>query len=295
MSFLSVTAMEEEHDNQKQVPISLENLHLQDQSQRQKEYQNTITESIPNLKEVEEIIGYNFKDQSLLRQAFTDGSFQEKCSSSSSSSYERLEYIGDSVLNLLIAKQDYFSYPDLLPGKLTRLRAANVDTEKLARVAVKLNLHRYLRHNKPLLDGQIREFMDAIKDYPLHSSGLVDAPKVLADIVESTIGAIYVDSNSSMDITWKVVKSLLEPIITPATLQTHPVTKFYELCQKHAFEVRLVDLWKETGAIDVFVDSEFVATGIYTSKKLIALNRAANNAYNEIVRKLSAENNNDDQ
>ncbi|KAL7254711.1 hypothetical protein ACSBR1_008956 [Camellia fascicularis] len=106
------------------------------------EYQNTITESILNLKEVKEIIGYNFKGLSLLRQAFTDGSFQEKCSSSSSSSYERLEYIGDSILNLLIAKQDYFSYPDLMPGKLTRLRAANVDTEKLARVAVKLNLHR---------------------------------------------------------------------------------------------------------------------------------------------------------
>lgn len=47
--------------------------------------------------------------------------------------------------------------------------------------------------------------MDAIADYPLHSSGLVNAPKVLADIVESTIGAIFIDSNSSIDTTWKVL------------------------------------------------------------------------------------------
>lgn len=51
---------------------------------------------------------------------------------------------------------------------------------------------------------QIEEFEKAIKDYPVHSSGQIDAPKVLADIVESLIGAIHIDTNSSMDETWKV-------------------------------------------------------------------------------------------
>lgn len=245
----------------------------------------------PSLDEVEEIIGYNFRDPSLLHQAFTHASCP---AATTTSSYERLEYIGDSVLNLLISREDYFAYPELQPGKLTRLRAANVDTEKLARVAVKHGLHKYLRHKKPLLDGQIREFMDAIADYPLHSSGLVNAPKVLADIVESTIGAIFIDSNSSIDTTWKVVKRLLEPIITPKTLQTHPVTKVNELCQKHGLKLQFVDLWRETGEIEVFVDNEFVERATYTSKRLIAQNRAANNAYKEIMRKLSAEENNCD-
>lgn len=51
---------------------------------------------------------------------------------------------------------------------------------------------------------QIQAFINALPKYPLHSHGLIDAPKVLADIVESTIGAVFVDSNSSIDTTWKV-------------------------------------------------------------------------------------------
>ncbi|KAI8551979.1 hypothetical protein RHMOL_Rhmol06G0229500 [Rhododendron molle] len=230
----------EEH-NQDQLILSIQT-QLRDLHNKQppEETQKSTAEPLPSLDEVEEIIGYNFRDRSLLAQAFTHGSC--RCSTSS---YERLEYVGDSVLNLLISREDYFAYPDLQPGKLTRLRAANVDTEKLARVAVKHNLHKYLRHEKPLLDGQ-------------------------------------------------VVKSLLEPIITPTTIQMHPVTKVTELCQKHGLKLQFVDLWKETGEIEVFVDDEFVERATYTSKRLIAQNRAANNAYNEIIRKLSAEGNNCD-
>ncbi|KAK7860672.1 ribonuclease 3-like protein 2, partial [Quercus suber] len=69
-------------------------------------------------------------------------------------SYERLEYVGDAVLNLLFTKEHYSLYPNLSPGPLTRLRAANVDTDKLARVAIRHGLHRYLRHKKPLLGEQ---------------------------------------------------------------------------------------------------------------------------------------------
>ncbi|CAI9782801.1 unnamed protein product [Fraxinus pennsylvanica] len=66
-------------------------------------------------------------------------------------SYERLEYVGDSVLNLMVAEEHYPSCPDLQPGDLTRLRAANVDTEKLARAALNQQLHKFLRYNKPIL------------------------------------------------------------------------------------------------------------------------------------------------
>lgn len=106
-----------------------------------------------NLGEVEEIVGYRFSDPNLLQQAFTHSSYRDRCSS-----YERLEYMGDSVLNLLITKEQYFLYPELPPGKLTPLRAVNVDTEKLARAALKYNLHKYLRHKKPLLEGQVSGF-----------------------------------------------------------------------------------------------------------------------------------------
>ncbi|PPS16249.1 hypothetical protein GOBAR_AA04333 [Gossypium barbadense] len=147
-----------------------------------------------SLDEVEVILGYEFKNKQLLEEAFTHASLGEGFSN------ERLEYVGDSVLNLLFTKEQYFEYPDLSPG----LRAANVDSDKLARVAVKHGFHRFLRHKKPLLEDQIRQFSEEIQRFPLHSNGLVDVPKALADLVESIIGAVFIDCNSSIDIVWKI-------------------------------------------------------------------------------------------
>lgn len=104
-----------------------------------------------NLDVVEKILGYEFNNKNLLEEAFTHSSLGETYS------YERLEYVGDAVLNLLYSMEHYSSYPNLPPGPLTLLRAANVDTEKLARVSIKHGFHRFLRHNKPLLDDQVSD------------------------------------------------------------------------------------------------------------------------------------------
>lgn len=107
-------------------------------------------ENSDRVKSILEITGYEFKDPVILQQAFTHYSYEEGCSS-----LERLAYNGDALLDLGIARDQYFLYPDLDPGRLTRLRAANVDTEKLARVALKHELHALLRHNIPLLGVQV--------------------------------------------------------------------------------------------------------------------------------------------
>ncbi|KAI3769644.1 hypothetical protein L6452_00753 [Arctium lappa] len=233
--------------------------------------------SLASLEEMEKIIGYKFKKKILLQQAFTHPSYH------GSESYERLEYVGDSILNFLISKQQFFVYPDLSPGSLTALRAANVDTEKLARVAVKYNFHKYIRHENPTLSKQIRVFTRALEKYPLHSYGLIDAPKTLADIVESTIGAIYIDSNSSIDTTWEVAKILLEPMITPEMIQKNPVRKLNELCHKKKLKIRFRDKWLKEGVYEVFIDNKLRGRGEYQAKKEIALNRAAEDACNNII------------
>ncbi|KAF3953692.1 hypothetical protein ACB098_06G091600 [Castanea mollissima] len=248
--------------------LQLKELHI---DEKQSEPKTEVP--VPNLDEVEEILGYKFKDKSLLEEAFTDSSFSGELPS-----YERLEYVGDAVLNLLITKEHYSLYPNLSPGPLTRLRAANVDTDKLARVAIRHGFHRYLRHKKPLLEEQIREFSQGILEYPLHSNGLIDAPKALADIVESSIGAVFIDCSSSLDIVWKVFKSLLEPLIDPSTLCIHPVTQLYEVCQKRNLKIEFVDLWTESTAVDVLIDNQHMGRGVYGLKKDIAHNRAAKNA-----------------
>ena len=119
--------------------------------------------SSASLEEMEKIIGYKFKKKILLQQAFTHPSYH------GSESYERLEYVGDSILNFLISKQQFFMYPDLPPGSLTALRAANVDTEKLARVAVKYNFHKYIRHENPTLSKQVRYSRECVFAIPFIS------------------------------------------------------------------------------------------------------------------------------
>ncbi|EFH46499.1 ribonuclease III family protein [Arabidopsis lyrata subsp. lyrata] len=154
---------------------------------------STAPDQLLEIESLEKILNYKFKDKRLLVQAFTDASYvDDKCDS-----YEILELLGDSILNMSIIDEFIKLYPKESPGPLTKLRAVNVDTEKLARVAVKHQLYRYLRHKKPLLEEQILEFVEAMEKYPLHSNGLLKVPKVLADIVESTIGALFRDCNST--------------------------------------------------------------------------------------------------
>ncbi|KAL7117394.1 hypothetical protein ACP275_03G069700 [Erythranthe tilingii] len=240
---------------------------------------------------IKDMIGYEFRNPNLLQQAFTHYSYLDQ-DKTSTTSYERLEYIGDSILSFFMAEEHFRLYPDLPPGQLTKLRAANVDTEKLARVAFKYKLHTFLRHKKPLLAGQIKEFEEAIVNYPIHSSGLLNAPKALADIVESLVGAIYIDSNS-METTCKIIKNLLQPMITPSTLHTHPVTLLYEICQKNKVKLESRDLWKETGEVEFMVDGEFVGRAKYRAKRVVANNRAAYEACHKIIRKLKLENTKD--
>ncbi|KAH6776129.1 hypothetical protein C2S52_013690 [Perilla frutescens var. hirtella] len=236
--------------------------------------------SLQHLEEVERIIGYSFNNRSLLYQAFTHPSYHRDCVS-----YERLEYVGDSVLNLLITKEQFSKYPDLPPGLLTPLRAANVDTEKLARMAVRHNFHRYIRFGNPAIyRKKIQAFINTLPKHPLHSHGLISAPKVLADVVESTIGAVYVDSNYSIERTWEVAKKLLEPIISPESLPIHPVTRLLEMCQSKRFSMKMRDSWKDDGVVEFVIDDETcVGKAKYKAKRAIAKNRAALDAYNQIT------------
>ncbi|XP_050381558.1 ribonuclease 3-like protein 3 [Argentina anserina] len=243
-------------------------IHMNELKQSLLEIEATTESSLPSLDEVEEIIGYQFTNKALLEEAFTHSSY--KCSFS----LDRLAFNGDAVLTLLFSRELSNLYPDLAPGKLTRLRAANVDAEKLARVALRHGFHRYLRHKKRLLEYQIQEFARGVLDYPLHSNGLIDAPRDLAELTESIVGAIFKDCNS-IDSVWEVFKGLLEPIITPETLQVHFNTQLHEMCQKNNRSLNYVDSWEKEKFVDCFIDGKFVGRGTYKYRKEVAQNRAA--------------------
>lgn len=102
-----------------------------------------------SISAVESILKYTFKNKKLLEEALTHSSYTE------SQSYQRLEILGDSVLGVLITKFVYLAYPELDPGQISLLRAANISTEKLARVAVRNGLYKYVRHKTSSLNDKV--------------------------------------------------------------------------------------------------------------------------------------------
>ncbi|KAI8557552.1 hypothetical protein RHMOL_Rhmol04G0019600 [Rhododendron molle] len=109
----------------------------------------------------------------------------------------------------------------------------------------------------------VREFALAVQeeeDTVVHE-GAVKAPKVLADIVESVAGAVYVDCKLDLQVFWAVLRRLLEPIVDPETLwkQPQPVTLLYELCQKDGRKVDFKFRGEEKDNA-VYVDRELIAS-----------------------------------
>ncbi|XP_072965109.1 ribonuclease 3-like protein 2 [Typha angustifolia] len=232
--------------------------------------------STSTISSVERLLNYSFRNRTLLQEALTHRS------SSSSCSYQRLEFFGDAVLGLAFSKYFFLRDPDLPPGLLTVLRAANISTEKLARVAVRHDLYSLLRRdNTPDLDKLVSEFTEEVMREPKELGGhpyggsTMKAPKVLADIVEAIAAAVYMDCNFDLDKLWKVIRVILEPIVTMETLDQQPVTMLNELCQKHKKKAVFNKYRKgKLNIVKVVVDEQVLGIGSSEQKKIAKLNAA---------------------
>ncbi|KAM3297821.1 hypothetical protein ACQJBY_039672 [Aegilops geniculata] len=146
---------------------------------------------------VERLLQYQFNNRSLLEEALTHQSF----AGGAAASYQRLEFVGDAALGLAFSTFLYLTNPTVGPGALSTLRAANISTEKLARVAVRHDLYPLLRRNCPRLDLLVDDDLGTTP----YGGTVFKAPKVLADIVEAIAAAVYVDCNFNLEKLWKVM------------------------------------------------------------------------------------------
>jgi ribonuclease-3 len=128
------------------------------------------------LKEFQEKIGYEFKDESLLAQALTHSSYANEKHMKKLSDNERLEFLGDAVLEVVSSEFLYLNYRDYPEGQLTKLRASLVCEPTLAYCTKELDLGKYLRLSK----GEDK-------------TGGRSRKSVLSDALEATIGAIFID------------------------------------------------------------------------------------------------------
>ncbi|XP_024538863.1 endoribonuclease Dicer homolog 1 isoform X1 [Selaginella moellendorffii] len=243
----------------------------------------SVPDSVMNSIDFEKLelaIGYKFQMKSVLVEAISHASRP----SAGVPCYQRLEFVGDAVLDHLITRYLFFRYQDLPPGRLTDLRAAAVNNENFARISVKHSFHLHLRHGSSALEAQIKDFVKDIQselDKPgINSFGIGDfkAPKVLGDILESIAGAIFLDTGLAADEVWKVFERLLEPMVTPDTLPVHPVRELQERCQQQAegLEYR-ASREGSIATVEVFVDGVQIGCAQNTQKKM-AQKLAARNA-----------------
>ena len=129
-----------------------------------------------DISELEKLIGYEFKDKKLLKQALTHSSYANEQKINRSGDYERLEFLGDAVLEVVSSEFLFHKYPDLPEGKLTKLRASMVCEPSLAICARDLELGSYI------LLGKGEE-----------STGGRNRESITSDVMEAIIGAIFLD------------------------------------------------------------------------------------------------------
>ncbi|WP_296891681.1 ribonuclease III [Thiobacillus sp.] len=157
---------------------------------------------------LQQALGYTFARSDLLTQALTHRSY-------GALNNERLEFLGDSVLNCTVARALYDAFPELPEGSLSRLRANLVRQETLAEIAVTLKLGESLR----LGEGELK-------------SGGFRRPSILADALESLFGAIFLDAG--FEAAQRVVRGLFDPLVAkidPRASSKDPKTELQEILQ----------------------------------------------------------------
>ncbi|KAL0340835.1 UNVERIFIED_CONTAM: Endoribonuclease Dicer2 [Sesamum radiatum] len=214
-----------------------------------------------NVPYLQSLLNYSFRDVSLLVEALTHGSYMlpeiPGC-------YQRLEFLGDALLDYLITVYLYHKYPGLSPGLLTDLRSASVNNDCYAQAAVKAELYKHVLHASPELHRQIVHTVCNHVVVPSASTfgweSETNYPKVLGDIIESLAGAIFVDSGYNMEVVFQCMRPLLEPLITPETLKLHPVRELNELCQREHYVLNKTIVCNRNGKACATVEVE--ASGV---------------------------------
>lgn len=206
-----------------------------------------------------DVLGYQFKDKSYLVQAFTHNSYYDNVFTDC---YQRLEFLGDAVLDFLITRYLYEDPAKHTPGVLTDLRSALVNNTFFASLAVKYGFHKYLKVLSSDLFKVISNFVNKFYQEDEHwisrnSSYLyveegesersedIEVPKALGDIFESVAGAIFLDSGMSLDAVWNVYFAMMKPEIGKRYFFTSNQKTFSIICSfLEIFQNTSVDMFQ---------------------------------------------------
>ncbi|SHE53691.1 RNAse III [Desulfofundulus australicus DSM 11792] len=174
------------------------------------------------IKILKERLGFNWQNEDLLHLALTHSSYAYEKNCRGQENNQRLEFLGDAVLELVVSDYLYRTYPGHTEGELTRLRAAIVCEPSLARIARNLELGFSLYMGR----GEER-------------SGGRERPSILADAFEALLGAIYLDQG--LEVARKVALKFLEPVINDVL----------EGRMERDYKTELQEILQEEGVVDI--------------------------------------------
>lgn len=209
----------------------------------------------PNINELQQKLGYKFKNESILLRALSHSSYVNENHDICKESNERLEFLGDSVLGFITAENFFKNYTDFPEGDLTKLRAAMVCEKSLASFARQIQLGKYLLLGK----GEI-------------VTGGRERPSIQADAFEAVIAAIYLDGG--MDEARRFVLKYIDEAIRKHRSVRDYKTMLQEVVQRNPGEIVEYVLVGESGPdhdkrfeVEVHLNSNVIGRGIGRSKK----------------------------
>jgi ribonuclease III len=210
-------------------------------------------------KELEKKIEYKIGDKNLFLKAFTHRSFLNENQNYHNNSNERLEFLGDAILQFLISEQLFSNYSNEPEGKLTNFRAATVNTTSLAQESLRLDFGKYLLMSigEEQTGGRMREY-------------------ILANTFESVLGALYIDSNDINICRNYLKKNLFYKIddIVKNNEYRDSKSSLQEMTQEKFSLTPVYKIIKSEGpdhdktfTIGVYINSELLAKGVGPSKQ----------------------------
>jgi ribonuclease-3 len=202
---------------------------------------------------------FRFMNRNLLNRALTHKSFHNENKTTSVGNNERLEFLGDSVLSLVLSEQLMRQYPEAPEGHLSKARASLVNEQVLTEVALELEVNEMLRLGK----GEL-------------TSGGNEKPRLLASAVEAVLGAIFIDSG--FEAAKRVILNLFEDRLSRVDLeeqyQQDYKTRLQEIIQERFKSTPIYEVISENGPdhnkefrVEVKLQDEVLATGLGLSKK----------------------------
>jgi len=204
------------------------------------------------ISEFEKGLGYQFENKKLITEALTHRSYKKDFNN------ERLEFLGDAVMDLIVGEYLFYIFPKAEEGILSKLRAALVNEDSFNRLAKRLNIGKYL-------------YLSAAEE---NNNGR-EKPSILSSAFEAVIGAVYLEAGfeKAKEISLKLLKEEF-PVITPEELLKDYKTTLQEITQAHfgvVPEYRLINTsgpdHKKEFEIGVFIHDKEYARAKGKSKK----------------------------